>query len=277
MGEDCASVLPMKKGRVPFMTTRELIIIAVDGEYRLDSRLLATRLGYDHKIVLQSIRRHKARLEAKSFLLQFEAKTSTDRRGRGRPENYYMLNERQCLILTGSLKKGDEALEWQDALIDAFLQARNQVRELEARQTRPTPAVHTLTDALRPRALENLNSVPEGYFSVMGELFKHLYNLEAIINQAIDNKAMIEISVGQHWSQYTRDVLTLADQQRHKYRHKCQDGRIVQAWAYPIQYVNTFAKWLWTDYFPKNFPAYQHYRARHVALVASKSQQKLIS
>ncbi len=151
-------------------------------------------------------------------------------------------------------------------------------REAEViQQALPVPTIHTLTDALRPRALENLNSVPEGYFSVMGELFKHLYNLEAIINQAIDNKAMIEISVGQHWSQYTRDVLNLSDQQRHKYRHQCQDGRIVQAWAYPIQYVNTFAKWLWTDYFPKSFPAYQHYRARHVALVASKSQQKLIS
>src|SRR6266487_4213261 len=114
MGEDCASVLPMKKGRVPFMMTRELIIIAVDGEHRLDSRLLASRLGYDHKVVLQSIRRHKARLEAKSALLHFEAVLKHEGYQGATRQTYYMLTERQCLILTGSLKKGDEALEWQD-------------------------------------------------------------------------------------------------------------------------------------------------------------------
>src|SRR6266487_6423318 len=92
----------------------------------------------------------RASSAATSLILPFsrehhiDEKTTRDSKGRGRPETYYLLTERQCLILAGSLKRGDEALEWQDALIDAFLQARNQVRELEARQTRPTPAVHTL-------------------------------------------------------------------------------------------------------------------------------------
>lgn len=35
-----------------------------------------------------------------------------------------MLDQRQCLLLAGSLKKGGEALEWRGALIDGFLQAR---------------------------------------------------------------------------------------------------------------------------------------------------------
>jgi phage regulator Rha-like protein len=250
-----------------------LEIVVTDGECLLDSRLLARHLGYEHKIVLQSIRRHRGRLEARSILLQFEAKTTTDSKGRGRPEVYFMLNERQCLILTGSLKKGDEALEWHDALVDAFVQARARIRQLEAHihHKEPPASIHTLSDALRPRALENLNAVPEGYFSVMGELFKHLYNLEAIINQALDDKAMIEISVGQHWSTYAREVLQIPETQRYKYAHRCQDGRVVGAWAYPIHYVNTFAKWLWQVYFPSHFPAYQQYRMRRLAQPSPKA------
>jgi phage regulator Rha-like protein len=254
--------------------TQELTIIQVKGEHRIDSRLLARELGYDHKVVLQSIRRHRARLEAKSSLLHFEAVKKRTTRGATR-ETYYLLDERQCLILAGSLKKGEEADEWHDRLVDAFLQARERVRLLEAERQQPSPPLHTLTDALRPRALENLGNVPEGYFSVMGELFKHLYNLEAVVDHALDEQALIEISVGQLWSTYARDTLGIPDQARRAYPHRTPQGHIVQAWAYPIQYVNIFANWLWNDYFPNHFPAYQRYRQRRVAcslLVPSRRQ-----
>src|SRR5437764_12974779 len=110
-------------------TEYKLSIIVKDGSYLLDSRVLATRLGYEHKVILQSIRRHKARLEAKSVLLQLEAKPPRGSLG-GRPELYYLLNERQCLILAGSLKKGVEADEWLDALVDAFLRERQKAKAL---------------------------------------------------------------------------------------------------------------------------------------------------
>lgn len=108
----------------------ELIVVSVNGENRIDSRVLATQLNYDHKVVLQSIRRHKNRLEAKSVLLHNEAKPSKGSSG-GRPETFYMLDERQSLILAGSLKKGVEADEWHDRLVDAFIDARNRIKELE--------------------------------------------------------------------------------------------------------------------------------------------------
>ncbi len=95
--------------------------------------------------------------------------------------------------------------------------------------------------------------------------------LEAIINQGLEDKALIEISVGQHWSTYTREVLRIPETERHKYVHRCQDDRVVEAWAYPIRYVHTFAQWLWQVSFPSNFPAYQQYRMRrlaHLRLVA---------
>ncbi len=52
MGEDYVSVLPMKKGRVSFMTTRELVIVAMEGEHRIDSRLVAESLGIEHEVFI---------------------------------------------------------------------------------------------------------------------------------------------------------------------------------------------------------------------------------
>lgn len=136
---------------------------------------------------------------------------------------------------------------------------------------------HTLTDTFRPRALENLRRVPDGYFSVMGELFKHLYNLEALFNRSLDENAMIEISVGLRWARYAREVLGIPDQHRCKYAHVCQGGRIEQVWAYALHYVTTFDKWLWEVYFPQHFPDYERYRVRYIGLPAPKTRKQLAS
>jgi phage regulator Rha-like protein len=254
------------------MVTTELEITVNNGEYCLDSRVLAKRLGYEHETVVRSIRRHKDRLEAKSVVRQNVGKPLKGSLG-GRPEVYYLLNERQCLILVGSLKKGKDAEEWHDALVDAFLLAREQVRQLE-KQYQPSSSIHTLTERFRPRALENLLRVPDGYFSVMGELFKHLYNAEALLNESLDEHAMIEISVGQRWSRYAREVLGVPDHERRKYPHLCQDNRTEHVWAYPIRYVDLFGKWLWVVYFPEQFPAYTRYRARYISLTAGERAQR---
>ncbi len=234
--------------------TTDLAIALVEGVHRLDSRLLAERLGYDHKVVLQSIRRHRARLEARSVLLQNEAKPLKGSSG-GRPELFYLLDERQCLILAGSLKKGVEADDWHDRLVDAFLHARERVRELEAQQMSPLP-IHTFTNGLRERISGSVETIPDGTFSVPLELLKHLYNLEALLNSALDQHARLEISVGGCWGTYAREVLGLSEQERQRYAYRSQDGRVVSAWAYPIRYVTRFDKWLWNSYFPAHFPAY---------------------
>jgi phage regulator Rha-like protein len=229
-----------------------LEIVLVGREHRIDSRLVAKSLGIEHESFIRTLSTYEAELQELG-ILRFEI---GEIKGRGQPQKYVMLNEDQAIFAATLSRNTRQVITFKLKLTQAFS---------EVRKRSPSSSVHTLTDALRPRALENLNAVPEGYFSVMGELFKHLYNLEAIIDQALDNKAMIEISVGQHWSTYAREVLQIAEYERHKYAHRCQDGRVVEAWVYPIHYVNTFAKWLWQVYFPSNFPAYQQYRTRRLA------------
>src|SRR5436305_4201068 len=59
-------------------------------------------------------------------------------------------------------------------------------REAELTE-RASRVLHQLSDTMRERALSLLAYVPRGYFSLMVELFKHLYNLEAVLNQALDS------------------------------------------------------------------------------------------
>jgi len=115
---------------------------------------------------------------------------------------------------------------------------------------------------------------------VLSELFRHLYNLEAILDQALHGEAILEESVGLHWSRYAREVLEIPDQARIKYLHLCPNGRPVWAWAYPNTYLTAFTKWLWGEYFPKHFPTYhyhrEHYLARHRSLSAQRRKKTLL-
>jgi phage regulator Rha-like protein len=234
-------------------------IIQVEGEHRIDSRLVAQSLGIEHESFMRTLSTYEPELQELG-ILRFEI---GEIRGRGQPQKYVLLNEDQAIFAATLSRNTRQVVTFKLKLTKAFSEARKQLQA-------STPAIHTFTDALRPRALENLNQVPDGYFSVMSELFKHLYNLEALLNQAIDNKAMLEISVGLLWSKYAREVLNIPDQLRHRYKHHGQGGRIVEAWAYPMLYANTFAKWLWSVYFPLHFPAYQQYRTKRIAQPAQK-------
>jgi hypothetical protein len=50
-----------------------------------------------------------------------------------------------------------------------YFATKTRLAELAEATPRPHH-IHQLTDAMKPRALENLHRVPEGYFSVMGGL-----------------------------------------------------------------------------------------------------------
>jgi prophage antirepressor-like protein len=124
--------------------------------------------------------------------------------------------------------------------------------------------IHTISDALRDRALLNMAAIPDLYFAMIGEAFKALYNLEAILNRNLDNMAEIEKSLGLCWSPYARDVLHIPDTDRITYPHVCVDGKVRSAWAYSIIHLPAFEKWLWLVYIPQKFPAYARSRAKRI-------------
>ena len=247
------------------------IVITNTSEPRIDSRLVAKSLGVEHESLIRMVNMYRSELEELG-ILRFQI---GEIKGRGQPEKYSLLNEDQAIFVATLSRNTAQVVKFKLKLTKAFSQARKQLQDKGQRTQQSS--IHTLTETFRPRALENLRRMPDGYFSVMGELFKHLYNLEAIVNRSLDEHAIIEISVGQRWSRYAREVLAIPDQQRCKYPHMCQGGRTVQVWAYALQYVTTFDKWLWQVYIPQHFPEYERYRVRYVAAQADAKSRLLSS
>jgi phage regulator Rha-like protein len=240
------------KQEAPMNEQAALEITAIDGEYCLDSRVLAKRLGYAHHTVTRNIQRHRARLEAKSILRHHVEKRT---RGRGRAEAYYLLNERQCLILVGSLKKGEEAEEWHDTLVDAFLQARARVRQLEANQSPPAMAQRPVNDLWyqRKRLFHARTRLNAGYWCIYGELLGMVEHYPVLILNALPDG-----SVGYWWMEYVRQHpeqfhLSLIKTYEHWYPDK---RRKVPANQYPYAWLGAFRLWFDQTYLVKHYPAY---------------------
>ena len=217
---------------------QDLVIVEVNGENRIDSRMLATRLNYEHKVILQSIRRHKDRLEAKSSLLHCEAVKQRESRGATR-EVYYMLDERQCLILAGSLKKGAEADEWHDKLVDAFLSARKRIDE----QSSAIP----FNKDVQSRCIANEKLLPSGYWCVVNEMYK-----EALIvipfQKELKDWSLPDGSCGRKWRGYCeREDIDISQSFKHALWVPNQKF-LVGIYTYPYNLLDTFRAWLRTEY-----------------------------
>jgi len=250
--------------------TQNLELVMTDaGEPRIESHLVAKTLGIEHESLMRAVNTYRSEIGALG-ILRFEI---GEIKGRGQPEKYSLLNENQAIFVATLSRNTRQVVDFKLQLTKAFAAARHQLQEQEARQN--AGAIHTLTEMFRPRALENLQRVPEGYFSVMGELFKHLYNLEALVNRSLDEHALIEISVGMRWSRHAREDLAIPDADRCRYPHVCQNGRVEQVWASALCHVTTFDQWLWGVYIPQHFPEYVQYRTRRVGLPAPRDQLRL--
>ncbi len=168
--------------------TQALQILEQNRQRVLTTAQLAGAYGTDERRISENFNRNRDRYtvgkhyfclegeELKHFGDHYANCVSVDRASK-----LYLWTEKGALLHAKSLNT-DRAWEVYVQLVDDYY------RLVKASAS---PAIHALTDTFRPRALENLHRVPDGYFSVMGELFKHLYNLEALFNRSLDENAMI--------------------------------------------------------------------------------------
>src|SRR5438445_2460515 len=160
----------------------ELIVVEFNGEDRIDSRVVDKVLGIEHKSFMETIRKYQERLERRGLLPFQQAKTTDDERGRGRPETYVLLNEGQSLFASTLSRNTEEVVDFKDALVTAFLEARK-------KQFLPKEDINA---AFRFRRDENkwlaepLRFTVEEKTSVIA-LQGHLQGLEFADNAFLDN------------------------------------------------------------------------------------------
>jgi len=230
----------------------------------LTTAQLATAYGTDEKYIRKNFENNKARytLGKHYFLLEGDElkkhlalhASFLRLQNIGKIRSLYLWTEKGALLHAKSLNT-DKAWEAYEKLIDEYY------RQLVAL---PQPPTYTLGDALRERALLNEDHVPSDLFGLQVEGCKELYYLERLVNETLDTSAQIEISIGKCWPAYAVKVLGMSLSERRRYRHRLPDGRVVEAWGYPLKYLPDFRKWLRETYFVEKFPAYQRYRAKRI-------------
>lgn len=99
-------------------------LIAVDGEPRIDSRLIASRLHVNHKNSVELIGRYRPYF-LEHGLLPFETEAVSAPGGRGaKHRRYYRLNEDQCYFLLSLSRNNATVVALKSDLVRAFGAAR---------------------------------------------------------------------------------------------------------------------------------------------------------
>jgi len=109
------------------MSSNPLVITPIDGEPRIDSRLVAVQLDVDHKNTRELIEKYSSQFEELGILRFETAKPPPGSLG-GRPEKFYLLNEDQTYFLMTLARTTDQAVELKKRLVQAFSECRRQLQ-----------------------------------------------------------------------------------------------------------------------------------------------------
>jgi len=151
-----------------------------------------------------------------------------------------------------------------DAGVNCQAKARDNYRVLAGSKLRdliyiqvgynPTGAYQNRFENWHQRIELNYHSAPKGYFHVFNEAHTIIYELIQA-GADIDEKFVVDISIGQHWSKYwTSKNLEQQYGARCKYPHHYPDSHPQSksnphvSWCYPLSSLGAYREWLQEHY-----------------------------
>jgi anti-repressor protein len=81
------------------MSNSSLQVTEQNGDLVVDSRLIAMRLGIEHRAFMQTLKRYQDKIEARFGVITFEMSKPLEGGQGGRPEKYTLLTEDQATTL----------------------------------------------------------------------------------------------------------------------------------------------------------------------------------
>ena len=139
-------------------------------EARIDSRIIAERLGIDHHNVIQTLEKYLADFEELAVVLFQTEKPRKGSKG-GRPERFALLNEDQAYLLLTYSRNTKAVRRLKIGLVKAF----SEMRESLAAKADYLPCYRECHDAISQLVKLSGSSVPESI---------HHMNVEKMINKA---------------------------------------------------------------------------------------------
>jgi phage regulator Rha-like protein len=189
----------------------QITIVEIAGELVVDSRIIAEQLGIEHKNFLETLRKHKAKLEKgfkKKVAFQTEPSAS------GQKEVFALLNEGEATALMALSRNTDRVVELKIGLAVAFQEQKKQlenpvdralfnqladrIAKLESSASKALPpVVPEMTRAMQVKELvysyvERMDSSYEKAYRLLYNKFGLLYNWKPDAKSKLSKIAQIE-------------------------------------------------------------------------------------
>jgi phage regulator Rha-like protein len=94
----------------------------------VDSRLIATELGIEHRALMQTVKKHIEKIEMAFGVITFNMDKPLEGSQGGRPEKYALLTEPQANLLMSFSKNTDQVVDCKIKLICAFEKAKEVIK-----------------------------------------------------------------------------------------------------------------------------------------------------
>lgn len=114
-------VIKNREIKMTEQSAKLLEIELVEGELRVDSRLVAERLEIEHRSFLETIMEFKTRIEQEFGFLRLE---TAEIKGRGRPGRFAFLNEDQAIFLVTLSRNTPQVVECKISIVKSFSSTR---------------------------------------------------------------------------------------------------------------------------------------------------------
>ena len=245
-----------------------LVVTQVNGEPRIDSRLIAKKLGIEHEVFIRTLRKYQDKFE-RMGILRFE---NGEIKGRGQPEKYAMLSENQC-IFAGTLSRNTEqVVEFKYELTMKF-------DEYRKRQGEKFSPILNLLWTERLKQFCEKTRIPNGYWCIFEQVANFCWKEEFRGVQLVED-ALPDGGISRRWCRYAREVLGWDTDHLPTYPHRYPPGDtrgIQQANIYPNSWLGTFNDWFQCVYIPTYWPEYlkTHRLLKNGEITEPRQQKRL--
>ena len=108
----------------------QLVALADDGELRASSEVIAAGMEYEHKTVIQLVRKYILSLE-RFGLVAFEMRARPHGQHGGGDVEFACLNEQQTALLISLMRNKEKVVEFKISLVSEFFRMREALRARE--------------------------------------------------------------------------------------------------------------------------------------------------
>jgi len=183
----------------------DLEVFSDGDELFVDSRLIAERLGIEHRSFLASIDNYETQIEQAFGILRFE---NAEIDGRGRPARYALLNEEQASFLMTLSRNTPEVVQCKIDLVKAFSKAKELLKQRHEKADKQLSYWYqrlqlALSDANKP--------LQTGYFCVYLQMMNFFQELEVRLgyvlpdlNPVTDEYLVPDGSIGVRFNDWLR-------------------------------------------------------------------------